>query len=396
MGGYVITSAVRTLCDVFDLPSIGTLGLTSKVPTASIGCNFQLSRLVLVAPDIPINTIISGRANFLSSSLRRFQETYLFSNEGDLALRLASTLANYFTFPSRTRESGYRLGNVAIKNRLGYGILNMVGIDTYHTEQQILDKLFVDSFDIGFSLHDIRAMYNLDETKSSEQISKLFTFFDCTDYRDQLVGKGSSRQNVLNIKKWQADSKFFDRPVLRYFRELIHYARLTIAYAFRTTDTHSGYFDGKLSRHLIYRLAFLGFDGLLDSLVPEKQQELAKIQRRIVQCQRECSDLMRNSATSEAEVEQVKQALEAQQKHLQDIRLAALSVLDEECKEKNLQALLAPEQYEVEIAGRSRFQVRREILNAELIPAIDGVNARAEAGEYQAERFRFPPKLETS
>ena len=370
MGGYVITSAVRTLCDVFDLPSIGTLGLTSKIPTASIGCNFQLSRLVLVAPDIPINTIISGRANFLSSSLRRFQETYLFSNEGDLSLRLASTLANYFTFPSRTRESGYRLGNVAIKSRLGYGILNMASIDTYHSEQQILDKLFVDSFDIDFSLHDIRAKYHLDETQSSEQISKLFSFFDCTDYCDRIIKRGTMLQRVLNLNKWQGDSALFDRPVLRHLRELVHYIRLSIAYAFNYRDTHGAYFNGEFSRHLIYRLAFLGFGGLLDSLVPEEQARLTEIQQRIARCQQVYADLLQNrSDHSEEEVERAKQELERQQERLKDIRLAALSEMHQTCEDKAIQVLLAPEQYEVEIAGRSRPKVRREILNTQLIPA---------------------------
>jgi hypothetical protein len=370
MGGYVITSAVRTLSDVFDLPSISTLGLTNKVATSSIGGSFKLSRLVLMAPDIPINTLISGRSNFLSSAIRRFEETYLFSNEGDLALRLASTIANYFSFPSLTRESGYRLGNVAIRTNLGSGILNLDAINTSPSEQQILEKLFVDSFDIGFSLQDIRARYDLDTTQSSEQLSKLFSFFDCTNYYDRVIGGDSSPQRVLNIEKWKRELEAFDLPVLRYLRELVHYIRLTIADTLGDKDTHSAYFEGVFLRHVIYRLAFLGLGGLLDSLIPEAQQELAEIQQQIAQCQQEYLNVLRqNTDNNVEELERVKQELAQQQERLHDIRLAALAVLDQECHQKELQVLLSPEQYEVEIAGRDRPQVRREILNAQPIPA---------------------------
>ena len=370
MGGYVITSAVRTLCDVFDLSSIGTLGLTSKIPTPDIGCTFQLSRLVLIAPDIPINTIISGRANFLSSSLRRFRETYLFCNETDLALRLASTIANYFIFPARTRESGYRLGNVAIKDSLGYGIINRDEINTPHSEFKVLDKLFVDSFDIEDSLELIRAKYNLDKTESSEQVAKLFTFFDCTDYFDQTIKGNSAPKLVLNVKKWKIESDVLNFPGLRHLRELLYYIRLTFAYTFRYKDTHGGYFDGEFIRHVMYRLAFLRFGGLLDSLTPEDQQELADIQQQIAQCKQEYLNRCRkNTDNNVGKKEQVKQQLEQLRERKQEIRLAGLGVLNRECKHKKIQVLLSPEQYDVEILGRDRPQVRREILNAQPIPA---------------------------
>jgi hypothetical protein len=118
MGGFVVTNTIRILSDVFALDSIGTLDATNpyKDPSPDIGNVFRLSRLVLVSPDIPAETIISGRANFLKSSLRRFEEAYLFSNEGDMALRLASTAANYFSFPTRTQDGGYRLGNVTVRS----------------------------------------------------------------------------------------------------------------------------------------------------------------------------------------------------------------------------------------------------------------------------------------
>jgi esterase/lipase superfamily enzyme len=118
MGGFVVTNTVRILSDVFDSESVGTMSTADpqKKPSPNIGNAFCLSRLVLVSPDIPAETIISGRANFLQSSLRRFEEAYLFSNEGDMALRLASTAANYFSYPSRTQNGGYRLGNVTVRS----------------------------------------------------------------------------------------------------------------------------------------------------------------------------------------------------------------------------------------------------------------------------------------
>ncbi|MGC8710875.1 MAG: alpha/beta hydrolase [Leptodesmis sp.] len=111
MGCFVVTNTIRILSDVFDPPSI------NKTPTAEIGNVFCLERLILVAPDIPVETVIPRRANFLRASLRRCQEAYIFASEGDLAVRLASTAANYFSFPARTKFSGYRLGNLTVQRQ---------------------------------------------------------------------------------------------------------------------------------------------------------------------------------------------------------------------------------------------------------------------------------------
>src|SRR5208282_5699206 len=75
---------------------------------------FTLMRFVLASPDVPAETLLADRANFLASSLRRFREAYLFSSEGDEVLRLISTTVNYFTFPTASRNYGYRLGNTEI------------------------------------------------------------------------------------------------------------------------------------------------------------------------------------------------------------------------------------------------------------------------------------------
>ncbi|HEY9633412.1 MAG TPA: hypothetical protein V6D14_08400 [Coleofasciculaceae cyanobacterium] len=302
LGGYVVTNVVRILSDVFDLNSVGTLGLSDKLPTSDIGRVFSLERLVLVAPDIPISTILLGRANFLRSSLRRFKEAYLFSNEGDLALRLASTVANYFSFPARTRESGYRLGNLAIRDYQGYGISPY---NNLQPEQHIslLKLLYINSFNSRSSLAKIQDSYQVDETEDREQIARLFTYFDCTDYTDRTIEPNSKKRRILTLAKWRWEPRLF------------YYFRLIIAYSLGIIDTHGGYFQGESSQQLMYRLAFLGFGGFLDSLNPEN-------------------------------------------------RISALNYLAQECHQKKIQMILSPERYQVDILGHDRKQVRREMLNS--------------------------------
>ena len=302
LGGDVVTSVVRILSDVFDLNSVGSLGFADKIPTSNIGRVFSLERLVLVSPDIPISAIISGRSNVLRSSLRRFKETYLFSNEGDLALRLASTLANYFSLPARTREGGYRLGNVAIKDNQSYGICNLKSCQNKEP-RRLLNSLVVDSFNLRGSLASIQDKYQLDAIVNREEIANLFTYFDCTDYTDKTPEQNSKRRRVLTLKKWSWEPHGF------------YYLRLIIAYALGIKDTHGGYFQGEFSQQLIYRLAFLGFGGFLDSLN-------------------------------------------------QDSRTSALDYLSQECRQRKIQVILSPERYEVDILGRDREQVRREMLNS--------------------------------
>jgi hypothetical protein len=131
----------------------------------------------------------------------------------------------------------------------------------------------------------------------------LFTYFDCTDYTDKTPEQNSKRRRVLTLKKWSWEPHGF------------YYLRLIIAYALGIKDTHGGYFQGEFSQQLIYRLAFLGFGGFLDSLN-------------------------------------------------QDSRTSALDYLSQECRQRKIQVILSPERYEVDILGRDREQVRREMLNS--------------------------------
>ncbi|MHC5930909.1 alpha/beta hydrolase [Nostoc sp.] len=260
MGCFVVTDVIRILSDVFDVKSI------NKKPDSDIGNVFRLGRLVLVAPDIPVESILPGRANFLRSSLRRCEEAYIFCNEGDLALRFTSTAANYFSFPARTRISGYRLGNITVKHfnnkndLVGYtpryGVVNL--------QKQDSDKGY--RLDNPYKYLEIRSSSSehrkLEEiTKISEdsvQPADLFTYFDCTDYKDERI-------NQIGIV-----SDAIQKPAINFG----NYISLTLAFIRKSinnrdpqgVDTHTGYFEGSFSQKAIYELAFLGFQGFLRSL----------------------------------------------------------------------------------------------------------------------------------
>lgn len=139
MGTFVTTALIRVLTNVFDAaadsylwennsrgpfaepscpgPDDARLRDALRRQRAAIGDLFILDRLILVAADIPVWSITTGRSNYLASCMRRFRDTFLFVNDADMVLRLASTLANYFVFPSATRLGGYRLGNLTIRQR---------------------------------------------------------------------------------------------------------------------------------------------------------------------------------------------------------------------------------------------------------------------------------------
>jgi hypothetical protein len=155
MGGFVVTNAIRSLSDLFavgavkpninagvvDTPEAVHPADNAIVPAddvvddvvgadgfgdglANLGNAFTLMRFVLCSPDIPAETLLSNRANYLAASLHRFREAYLFSNEGDEVLRQISTTVNYFSFPTRSWTHGYRLGNVEILSK-DYGLIKI-------------------------------------------------------------------------------------------------------------------------------------------------------------------------------------------------------------------------------------------------------------------------------
>ncbi len=346
MGGFVVTSTVRILSDVFDTRSIGRTSINAskaKTPAPDIGNVFSLGRLVLVSPDIPAETIISGRANFLSSSLRRFEETYLFSNEGDMALKLASTIANYSSFPARTREGGYRLGNVVLRSpsevakarrRPQYGILNLESLQPPRSQTDRPAK--VPSF--------LQYLYILDQTSLLERqadlieperkpIAELFTVFDCTDYQEIVID-----QQTGSPKKVGLLSHALGKRSLTFVDCFL----LTIDYFRGKIDTHGGYFfpgdlpsavgknerlarpDARLTKHLIYGLASSGFTACLESLSTYDTSQAASP--------------MVGEADSGYEIPP-------------EQRVIYLKKLSELCQQHGIQVLLAAERYNRDVLG---------------------------------------------
>lgn len=266
LGCFVTTEAIRILSDVFD-----PLAIEEK-PDSKLGKTLCLGRLVLAAADIPTESILPGRSNVLKSSLRRCEEAYLFTNEGDLALRLASTAANYFSFPSRSRFFGYRLGNVTAQHFLDqaqhqnshldasrYGILNRV------LAAQALRPLY-DSLEIRSSNQEHRNLQELnshplrdpDEPFSPEALVNCFTVFDCTDYQDYKLDPETPPQptNVLQ--------PIVSRALRQAALNLLNYLYLSIDFFItHRIDTHGGYFQGQFSQQLMYELSLLGFEPLL-------------------------------------------------------------------------------------------------------------------------------------
>ena len=333
MGAFVVTNAVRILSDVFDPGSIGSLGVDNrnKCPSSEIGNAFCLGKLVLVAPDIPAEAIVSGRANTLRSSLRRFQEAYLFCNEGDMALKLASTSANYFSFPAKTRDGGYRLGNVMVR-RLAGGkksrpataqsivnqsedgeLINATGLD-------FLDYLFIRE---QKPLSERQVQVGLEENQNS--IAELFTYFDCTNYREKYRDSKTGQEKEVGIV-----SNALNKPFLSFS----DYVSLSLDFFAGKIDTHGGYIfspqnrpQPELSKRLIYGLSCLGFEGFLATLKTDAlfEPSLAKIT-----------------------------ALHPQLTALQQEKMALLQVFSHLCGDRGMQVLLAPERYHVDIMGQTR------------------------------------------
>ena len=249
MGAYVVTNTVRILSDVFDRDSIGNLEINDqkKCPSPNIGNAFRLSRLVLVAPDISAETIISGRGNPLRSSLRRFEEAYLFSNEGDMVLKIGSTAANYFSFPACTRDGGYRLGNVIVRSP-GQNLIEKTGIVNLDDQGKLLSLKGTEFLSCLFLRKGIPLSKRQQEIglENNRFIAELFTYFDCTNYKEN--GKGIVSQAL-------------GKSFLNY--------RDYVALILSGIDGHGGFLyqrDADFSRRLIYGLSGIGFEKLLLTL----------------------------------------------------------------------------------------------------------------------------------
>lgn len=249
-GCFVATHTIRVLSDVFDSNALerwkksspngpfetdpkSTESPEEDKKIQNLGTLLSLKTLVIASPDIPVWAITTGRSNFLKSCLRRFKEVYLFTNDADMVIRIASTAANYFIFPSNSRVGGYRLGNLTITQVRTYGLLDLgndaIGIRGLTHNIPLKDKPFDCEVDI----------------------SKSFTIVDCTDYKDKLVGSDSSASSSRRLSAFTANNSVM--TFLNYiFTAVMH------LFSFSKLDSHGGYFKGKFCRDLIYSLALYG------------------------------------------------------------------------------------------------------------------------------------------
>ena len=320
MGGLVITNVVRILSDVFDRRSI------AQNPVSAIGNTLSLGRLILASPDIPVLSIISSRANGLASSLRRFEEAYLFSNEGDLALRLASTAANYISFPSARQNHGHRLGSVALTNALaGKGIINLTSLrQNYPINRALGDVIAADNIDIlkclyithssgkGDGYLSLRELFALEHSQTQRaSLADLFTFFDCTDYKDfKRRTRSKDEVGLLTRAKRRKNLNLWD------------YGEIIVDCLRGQLDVHGGYFHGEYSRELIYRLAFLGFEGMLQAVAEDTR-------------------------TDSPENYQPENGLD---------------IFNQQCMEKGIQAYLSPLRYRVNVQGCDIYTAKNEMM----------------------------------
>ncbi len=347
MGAFVTTNVIRILSDVFDENSIQTQRTPENQPSLSIGNAFSLGRLVLASPDIPIETIMPERSNVLRSSIRRFEESYLFSNQGDYMLRVASTAANYLSFPADTYDRGFRLGNVVVRDylesydsyslnskllkqdsdapKITFGIANQNRKDgsINQNPNSAMECICIVSDNKCKPLEELRSK-NTPVTQKLA-VAGLFTYFDCTNYRD-VTNDNSNVEPIL--------TRGLDKEILSFWDNFF----LIFDNLFFRRNVHGGYFDGKLSQKMLYRLAFLGFKSMLISLEdePDCQELIDKLETQI------SPKLIEESLKSET--------VEPDAEKLTKL----LSVLSQKCNNTGIKVFLAPERYQVDILGKER------------------------------------------
>ena len=167
---------------------------------------------------------------------------------------------------------GYRLGNLTAKHFADekqqrgiepqkYGILNYKNgeIDNPHhyleirasnQEHRSLSELIL-LFQASLKDEEIKKRFQLERNS----VANVFTYFDCTDYKD--------------VDPDQPDSTDIEKPIVsRALRKSVlniyDYFQLSLDYFVRRTiNTHGGYFQGQLSQQIMYELAFQGFKHLL-------------------------------------------------------------------------------------------------------------------------------------
>lgn len=273
MGALVTTNVIRILSDVFAREAIGTseVAAVDKKPGSHIGKAFSLKNLVLVSPDIPAEALISGRANFLSSSLRRFEEAYLFCNAGDIVVGVISALANYFSFPTMSNQYGYRLANVNIRKPsvMEKGIYRPQEFGVLNLEQTLRkDPLYAMKmiFAGKKSLYDLNTEITKSKFQNDEStisgMPTFFTYIDCTDYTENDMGQLTFAKKKADLTGW--DNFWLLKDYL--FK--------------RKPDVHGGYFtdSAPLTQSMLYGFGCLGMQEglrwpLQDSIASSSTQD---------------------------------------------------------------------------------------------------------------------------
>ena len=251
MGALIVVSAVRLLDEVL-APLDAEPGRVSP--------NFCLGQLVLVSPDIPVELIMPRRPNWLETSLAEFRELHLFSNDGDIVLKMISTVANYVMTPVRFWANGYRLGNMAVVRPPDgvppFGVVNaaITGQGTaaflgslrlgWFTLLQRIDPIPLR--DVWFDWFARRARQD-PMTAGAVQIDDKsvllpvrISYFDCTDSIDgsPRPTRGKQKLELSLLDNWQL--------------------ALDAARNNPAVDVHSAYFYGPVTVGLIGKLAAVG------------------------------------------------------------------------------------------------------------------------------------------
>lgn len=238
MGCLVLVNALRILSDKFgkdDLEVIQpdfkqvsyTLQVNDKVDSKSedsslFGEHFDLVKLILFSPDIPLEMLREGRNNYVRSAIRRCDQIFLMSSDRDIVLRYLSAIINWFTEPS-IEMSGMRLGNVYLQpekkpdknsnaNRQAIGYNDRKSIEHYPW------------FRVIFTSEPAV------KPTSSYELFRKFNYLDCSEM------KVNSGWGGVNGVSWKMNS--YNALVIDLLNTIFF-----IFQGFTKIDVHGGYFQ---------------------------------------------------------------------------------------------------------------------------------------------------------
>ncbi|MDJ0661839.1 MAG: alpha/beta hydrolase [Crocosphaera sp.] len=253
MGSFVATHTIRTLYNAFENGQTNNSEANNNSGNSKntdLGKHFLLGRLVLASPDISIQAIFPGKSNVLETAIDKCQEAYLFSNQGDMILRVFSMITNYFIFPAQSAERGFRLGNIIVcdreKNDNDYTTLNQ--------KQNMDTTTFLKNLQIVYrgKPTSLFKLLNNPQKLPKSIVTMQVSYFDCTDCRD-------------NIRDTNDDWSKELKPILSKAENhqiicVMQCLELLKQWVVGNIDIHGGYFNGKFCQTMIYGLACLGWN----------------------------------------------------------------------------------------------------------------------------------------